>query len=213
MKTIIIILVIIFIVLLAKKKQKHTKDVIEPTTSLYAKENHLNAKEQRNNTHQRVWIVLRYMVTYNNLMESSNFYDLKKNMEDYNKAKDMMTKGGIQNPDIETAIRFCRMENLNGTCQHYLSIQEISQIKQWQNIEINEEELLDNTLTSYKFYWAEVLNSYKRPSARKNRLVYLVDDLNKVIELPLVQKHQCIIYKIQELQEYYSKLININNEA
>lgn len=164
----------------------------------------LYTRDRRRKRHTRIWSVLRFMVTYNDLMNSKNFYDIRNGRKAHEEAKGRMRKEHVEENDIETAIRFCRMENFYGTCQYSLNNSEIEQLYKWQNIQISEKELLNNVLESYQSYWNEVLNSYKRPSARKNRLNYLIEDLDEVLSLPYIQEYPDITEKIKALQYSYS---------
>lgn len=206
MELIIIILIFATIALLKNIKPQKTKPKIHINTGNSEYEDRrkqLYTRDRRRKRHIRIWSVLRFMVTYNDLMNSENFYDFKTGKKAYEEAKGRMRKERVKENDIETAIRFCRMENFYGTCQYPLNNSEIEQLYKWQNIQINEKELLNNVIESYQSYWNEVLNSYKRPSARKNRLNYLVENLNEVLSLPYIQEYPDITEKIKALQHSY----------
>lgn len=166
-------------------------------------------REERRIRHERVWSVLRFMVTYNELLfESGNFYQYSNNKEAYEEARLQMKENHIIGTDIDTAIRFCQIENINGECDHLLTSAEIDQLYRWHEIQINEEELLNEVIDSYQAYWNEVLDSYKRPSARKNRLTYLINNLNEVMELHYIQKYPVIKERIKLLQSTYSDALS-----
>ncbi len=207
MGIVVVALLLLAVILLLGAKKKKNKDCVKiiATVTPDRSRDRLAVREKRTKRHGRVWAVLRIMTTYDSLMGSRNFYDLKNNMAKYNEAFGVMGKWHVEASDIETAIRFCRMENFYGICQRPISVQEVGEIYEWRNILINEDNLIARVLLSYKQYWDGVLDSYKRPSARKNRLAYLVDDLEEVMTLPMLQRHPDAIGKIRELQEHYSQ--------
>lgn len=167
-----------------------------------------NKRDKRHKRQHRIWTVLHFMEAYDKLMYSQNFYDLTSNTNEYNDAKAQMRKEHITQEDIEVAVRFCRMECFYGTCDHPLSPQEVSDIQNWQNIAIDEEALLNNVLLAYEKYWNSVLNAYKRTYARKNRLSYLVINLDELMTSPQIQKYPTIITKMSELQSRYADELN-----
>ena len=209
MGIVVVALLLLAVILLSGTKKKKNKDGVKITATVtpVRSRDRLAAREKRMIRQRRVRSVLMLMTTYDSLMGSRNFYDLKNNMARYSEALGIMRKRHVEAGDIETAIRFCRMENFYGTCQRPISVQEAGEIYEWRNILINEDELIAKVLLSYRQYWDGVLDSYKRPSARKNRLAYLVDDLEEVMTLPMLQRHPDAIGKVRELQEHYSKLL------
>lgn len=180
-----------------------------PNKSWDEERKRLYTRDRRRKRHTRIWSVLRFMVTYNDLMNSRNFYDFRNGKKAHEEAKGRMRKEHVEKNDIETAIRFCRMENFYGTCHYSLNKSEIEQLYEWQNIMISEEELLNNVLVSYQSYWNGVLNSYKRPSARKNRLNYLIEDLDEVLSLPYIQEYPNVAERIKALQHSYSMELTV----
>ena len=115
-----------------------------------------------------------------------------------------MRKETIQSADIDTAIRFCRIEHHYGICQHKLTSAEIDQLRKWNNIIIDNHALLKDALCSYKQHWDSVLNSYIRISAKRKRLQYLIDDLEEIRTLHELQAFSDIIESIDSLQEEYT---------
>lgn len=169
------------------------------------KQDELNYKRQRqrNLRHDRIKIVLRFMAANTELTDSKDFDSLQRNLMCYNNLRGQMRKSHIESIDIETAIRFCRMENFYGTCQHILNNQEIESLQQWRNININEEELLHIVMLSYKNDNENTLNSYVSNSARKNKLKSLINDLDKIMVRPLVKQYPTIIEEAKTLQSNY----------
>ena len=212
MGIIIILLLLIIVFLLISKRNKNKSE--EPHIQVrFNDENNAwrtkyKFKEQRQRRHTRTWTVLRFMATYDQLINSEDFHNFEKNKDSYEEAFGRMRKEHIGTTDIETAIRFCRLEHFYGICKHDLSSDEVNKIHQWRSITIEEEELLGNILKSYQTYWDNVLNSYKRTSARKNRLLYLIDDIENILRLSFIQKYPTLIIKAKELQNHYTLLIN-----
>lgn len=211
MEIIILLLLLVIVVLIFKQhKSKKDRHIIQvqfnshtPTTS------ERKARDQRIKRHNRIRTVLRFMVTYNELLKSSDFHSLAKNQGLYEEAFGHMRKEEITSHDIETAIRFCHKENFYGLCKHELDTEETELLRHWRDITIDERALASTVLESYQAYWEDVLNSYKRPSARKNRLQYLIDDIDDILRLPIIQGHPDIIAKVQALQNHYIELRNI----
>lgn len=156
----------------------------------------------------KIWAVLRYMVTYQQIAQSSNFYDYKKYISDFNYAKGELKKSHPDEYSFKAAIRFCQMEFYYGTCDHQLTDEEIKYILNWQTNTIDTHEILKSVLVSYKEYWDDVLASYIRPSARIKRLQYLVDNLEDVMNLPDVQEYPDILEGVKELQSQYQLQLN-----
>ena len=156
----------------------------------------------------KIWAVLRYMVTYQYLIESSDFYSFKKNLIDHNHAKGELRKLHPDNYSFDAAIRFCRMENYYGTCDHQLIDNDVKFILNWQSNSIDTHDTLKNVLASYKEHWDSVLSSYVRPSARIKRLQCLIEDLENIIDLPDIQDCPDILQGVKELQSQYQSQLN-----
>lgn len=165
-------------------------------------------REKRMVRKRKIWAVLRYMVTYNHLMESSNFYSFNNNLIDHNHAKGEIRKLKPDKYSFDTAIRFCRMENYYGTCDYQLNDEDVNYIINWQSNSIDVNDALKNVLNSYKNYWDGVLSSYVRQSARKKRLQYLIEDLENIMNLPYIQEHPDVLQGVKELQIQYQMQLN-----
>lgn len=163
----------------------------------------LYAKDARRKCKNQIWAILRYMVTYRALQDSTNFYNYKKNWEEFNKAVGTMKKMQPDDYCFNAAFRFCQMENYYGTCAYTLTNDDIEYVRNWKVNNLNIEDVLQIITESYKTYWDNVLSSYVRPLARTKRLQYLVDDLEEVMALPEIQEHSKIIEQVKNLQKYY----------
>ena len=165
-------------------------------------------RENRMIRKRKIWTVLRYMITYKYLIDSSDFYSFKKNLTDYNYAKGELLKLHPDKYSFDAAIRFCRMENYYGTCDYLLTDDDVNFILNWQSNSIDVHDTLKNVFTSYKIYWDGVLSSYVRPSARIKRLQYLIEDLENIMNLPDVQEHPDVLQGVKELQILYQSQLN-----
>lgn len=165
--------------------------------------NLLYARDARRNRQNQVWAILRYIVTYRVLLDSTNFYNFKKNWEDHKHAIGTMKKMKPDEYCFKVAFRFCQMENYYGTCTHALTPEDIKYVRNWKVNNLNIEDYLHIVTESYKTYWNNVLDSYVRPSARTKRLQYLVNDLEEIMALPDIQEYPKVIEQIKDLQKDY----------
>lgn len=168
----------------------------------------LNKRDERRIRKQKVWLILRYMITYRQLVQSSTFYDFKKYIADHKYAIGELRKAHPDDYSFNTAIKFCRMEYYYGTCDYQLTEEDIKFVLNWETNDIDTHEILKDVLNSYKEYWDEVLASYVRPSARIKRFQYLIDDLDKIMDLPDVQEYPNILQGVKELQNLYQLQLN-----
>ena len=198
------IFTMIIILLLTKRNNK--KERLKLSVDIYKSSNRhrYNARDYRLKRHNRIRTVLSFITTYNHLMESSNFYELKNNKSNYEQAKVWMRKEHIEILDIETAIRYCQIEHFYGICKRRLLDSEIKLLYKWREITIDEDKLYTKVVQSYEVYWNKVLNEYKRPSAKKNRLNYLINDLEEIMQIPDIHNRPNILKKIKRLQNEYA---------
>ena len=167
----------------------------------------LYARNARRNSKNQVWAILRYMVTYRALLDSTNFYNYKKNWEDHKIAIVAMEKMHPDDYSFNVAFRFCQKEHYIGLCTHSLTNEDILFVRNWKDNNINIDELLLKVFDSYKSYWNDVLHSYVRQSARTKRLQYLVDDLDKIMTMPEIIERPIILDLTKKLQmDYQSQL-------
>lgn len=183
-------------------------DFNTPKESLSERRKRTYARDKRLTRHRRVWSILRFMVTYQELMSANNFYGIRDAIKSHKEAKGRMRKEHIENNDIEIAIRFCRMENHYDICHHKLSNNDIDNLRNWRNFQLNEETLYSNVMSNYETYWRRTLDSYKRIHAKKNRLEELIYDIDEIIELQELQVYPDIINRLKLLKESYTKELN-----
>lgn len=163
----------------------------------------LYKKEERRNKKQKIWVVLRYMVAYNDLVEFSDFYSFQNNLNEYENAKEDLRKLSPNDYSFRVAFRFCRIEYCSGACDKELSDKDIQDVLNWHTNTIDKHRIVESVLDSYKDYWDDVLASYKRSSARIKRLQYLVQNLEEVSKLSFVQEFPDILSRIKDLQNLY----------
>lgn len=180
-------------------------DLNATTENLSERRKRTYARDKSLTRHRRVWSILQYMVAYQELMQTDNFYNIRNAIQSYKEAKGLMRKEHVEEYDIEIAIRFCRMENHYDLCHHKLSQTDINNLKDWRNFQLNEKELYNNVISNYEFNWRSVLDSYKRINAKKDRLEYLIEDLDKIVGLPEIQEYPDVINRINVLKESYTK--------
>lgn len=167
----------------------------------------LYAKDARRKWKNQVWAILRYIVTYRILLDSTNFYNYKKNWDDHKQAIGTMKQMQPDDYCLDVAFRFCQMENYYGKCTHALTNEDIKYVRNWKVTNLTIEDILLIVTESYKTYWNNVLNSYARPSARTKRLQYLLDDLEEIMSLQDIQEYPKILDLIKDLQrDYQSQL-------
>lgn len=163
----------------------------------------LYKKEDRRNRKHQIWVVLRYMVAYNDLVESSDFYSFQNNLTEYENARKELGNSSPNDYSFRAAFRFCRIGYHSGSCDKELTDKDIRDVLNWHTNTIDKHKIVESVLNSYKDYWDDVLASYKRPSARIKRLQYLVENLEDVSKLPFVQEYPDILSRVKELQGLY----------
>lgn len=173
-------------------------------------EKSLEKREERRKRHHNIWLVLHYMVTYRQLIQSSNFYDFKNNIAAHKYAQGELRKAHPDSYSFEAAIRFCRMEYYYGACDHQITDNDVKLILNWQSNIIDTHGTLKSVLSAYKEHWDGVLASYVRPSARIKRLQYLVENLEDMMNLPDIQEYPDILQGMRELQNQYQLQLNEN---
>lgn len=152
--------------------------------------------------------LLHLIFVAEDVMFSENFYDLDKRIGDFLQARSEMLKKQIHltSDEIDIVIRLCRFYHSKGICQHELSQPEIRNIHNWETYSFNDIFIINNVAASFKAYWDDVLAGYKRPSARLNKINYVINHLNKMKGKVTIQQLPNCEEKINELILYYKSL-------
>lgn len=108
--------------------------------------------------------------------------------------------------DIKTALRVCRRHN--GLKDYNLEdYPTIEAAREYIDTELEDyydfERILLDMYQNMENYWNEVLDSYKRPSAKTNRIEYLIKRASKEKEDPIVTPHKSVV---KWLNGYLSRL-------
>jgi len=159
--------------------------------------------------HKHIWAVLRYVVAIHDVYNSENFYDLDKSINEYKIAYDRLDDKNYtpSKEEIAIAIRYCKIENKRGLCEHEIIDTEEQSIYNWRNTHIDANKILPQVIISFKTYWDGVLTSYKKPTARKNRINYLI---NHLAEMKTKENLKSILEFEKEadnLISYYNSLL------
>lgn len=157
--------------------------------------------------HNRIWLILRYFVTHEDLCNSQSFYEYRENLAEYQNAKKELDTSELTSSDFDIAFRFCDIKFKKGECERRITLQEKQIIYSGKEDDVNMANIIGGVIISYKEYWDEVLGSYKKESERKKRICYLVERLGEYKDWPELQGYPELVEKIVDLQKYYSGLI------
>lgn len=210
----LIILIVIFVCLMNTKttKEKEEKSLVVANSSKQTEYDlRMQKKHRRYNRllrHRRVWAVLRFIKEFENIQTSENFYELDKSITEFEVAKERLYEEdytpGLE--DLSTAIRFCLHQQATHKCAHRLSKNEIEKIYDWRLFSYNKHEPLVNAAKRFKLYWDEVLESYKKQSAKCKRNEYVVNHLLEMKEKDTFLNIPNSKEIFDDLIEYYSSL-------
>lgn len=165
----------------------------------------LKLRGKRRQRHNVVWCILRLIITYRDLVSSSNFHDFKNNKDAYLIAKNEYKEYSPDRGLIEVAIRLCQYKYKQGNCDHKLSDNEICAIYKLIDTPIDYEALLCQVTLSFETYWDDVLVSYAKPSARTKRIKYLIEETKRLIKE--YAQYPMLIERIKELQLRYEAML------
>lgn len=159
--------------------------------------------------HRKIWCILRNIVTYRNLANSKNFYEFRNYLAEYKTNIENLKEKKPEDGLFDVAFRFCRIEYINGKCDYKLKEEDLEATRKWDSRDVDVESILINALHGYKNYWDTTIDSYIRASARTKRLLYLIEDLEKVQLWPEVSIYDEVVFKIRELQHHYTKMLEM----
>ncbi len=167
----------------------------------------LHLREERRVRHNKIRVVLQFILAYNDLLATSDFYSFNKNITNYENAKVELKRYSPDTHSFLVAFRFCRRDFYSGECDCELTYANLQNLINWETITIDIHNLLENTIVSYKDYWENVLTSYKRQSDRTKRIHYLVDNLDEVLKSSYIREFPDIMQKVEDLQNEYRSRI------
>ena len=158
-------------------------------------------KHERTCRHKRIWAVLRFMKEFQDVKESSNFYEFEKTDKDFNLSLSRLSDEEFTpyQEDIESAIRFCQCMRSKGECGYSMTDEDIENIYNWRTFIYDKQDILFHVSERFKDYWDDVLLNYKRPADRIKRINYLVNHLDEM-------KNKKIFSEISGSQEVFSSL-------
>lgn len=165
-------------------------------------------KREANRTRKKhIWAVLDFINSIESVSTSKNFYDLEESISWFQNAKTMLFEDDYHptRKEIDIAIRFCTIRHAQRKCTHQLTSSEINDICNWESYYIDKS-VITNVAASFKSYWDDVLDNYKRPSAKINRINYLINYLNKIKEKESLQQFPNFKDHITKLISHYSSL-------
>lgn len=186
--------------------EKTSEITISPATvekREYKKRPNLAFLEARRERQGKVWAIFRYMNAYYDLLNSSDFYEYKASLSEFNESREKLKVEKPSKIHFDIAFRFCNIKNCIGECEYKLQDNDIIKVRKWKTDTINHSELIENVSKSYKEYWDEVLNSYKRHTARANRLKYLIEKLSEYKQWPELQVVPGAIEQIKILERHF----------
>ncbi|MBQ9187326.1 MAG: hypothetical protein IJ144_05830 [Prevotella sp.] len=96
-------------------------------TQYEKKRKKLQVRDERRKRQNRIWAVLYYLSSYEKIMQPG--YHTKKQEQQYANAQETLKEYRPTAPDVETAIRFCKIENVRGKCNHTLTSGDIDSIR------------------------------------------------------------------------------------
>lgn len=166
----------------------------------------LELKNKRLIRWKHIGAILQYMMVVRDIYNSPNFYELDKRINEYNdliiKLKD--NEFHPNDKEIATAIRFCTIKHQQGKCDHIITQKEGTDIYNWDKYCLDSERILSYTTNSFKSYWDNVINSYIKLAAKRNRCNYLINHLNEM-------KNREILSKFPGFEQYANGLIQYYN--
>lgn len=184
---IFILVIIVAVVMLYTLHTKNDKKESNKVSSYPKKRERLNKREDRRIRHKKVWLILRYMVTLQDLHDSSDFYEFRDNREKCLDIKRQMAEENPSNEHFDIAFRFCKIEHVNKRCKRNISIEDQKQIRNWRDYDVEISQIALGVISKYEQYWDNVIASYKRVDAKINRIKYIVEDLDKIRKDSLMQ--------------------------
>lgn len=190
--------------------KKVKEEVINSLVEKWSKEEKKYEKRERKSYNN--WLAYRLITTYKELLDTANFYDFEKNAQEFSRIKNEALKKRVTMSNIMVVARYCKLQYYIEECDYEITHSDTEKLKKWK--EFSDKDLsVDKIIDNYKEYWDEVIANYKRPSARTNRLKYLVEKLTEIREKPYIQESQLFIDKIDALKAHYSNQLISQNTS
>lgn len=153
------------------------------------------------------WGVIRRYKLINELQNSNSLYDVKNVAKQWNTVKEIINDVkdfSLNDRDIEVVIRFLRKEQSLSRCQEggevFISLEDY-----YSKENIDFSKYLISAYDDYEQYWDDVLENYKRPSAKSNRLKDLIESIDKDSEDP-VTDFPDVRAKLSNLRRKYNTI-------
>ena len=158
--------------------------------------------DYRYQAHQVLGFIFCY---HNNFSGLNSFYDLDKAIKELDEIVSRLDSEQFCDHSIKLAIKYCRIQYVKGDCSYYLSKEDEEKLlmRAWEYP--NLEKPIRQIIPVFKEYWDGILQGYKRPSAKINRLNYLINLLNEVLEKPYLQQYNSAKTEVANLRDIYAK--------
>lgn len=158
--------------------------------------------DYRYQAHQVLGFIFCY---HNNFSGLNSFYDLDKAIKELDEIISRLDSEQFCDLSIKLAIKYCRIQYVKGDCSYYLSKEDEEKLlmRAWEYP--NLEKPIRQIIPVFKEYWDGILQGYKRPSAKINRLNYLINLLNEVLEKPYLQQYNSAKTEVANLRDIYAK--------
>lgn len=207
---IFIIVVVIALLYTTYRKEKEENKKVSPYPK---KRERRYRRESRRIRHHKTWLILRYLVTMQDLCDSSNFHELQNRWEKHLDVKKEMANEELLNEHFNIAFRFCKIEYEGKRCKRHISIEEQQTIRNWRDYSVDISRISMNVIARYELYWDDVLSSYKRANAKINRIKYLVEELDEIKKESLMQVDEIQKCLITLQKKYSDELIQLEDKA
>ena len=155
------------------------------------------------------WGVLRHYILRDELSKVKNLYEVKKVCRDWKYMRDIINNINdfkLNNHDFDVLHRFVRMKQFKGLCD----IENVSNITlhAYQESEhLNIESYLLDVYDNFESYWDNVLDDYVKPSFKRKRLEYLLENLNKELTDSTIEADN-VRGRIKQLIIKYQRLLD-----
>ncbi len=190
-----------------KSKKSRSAEIVDNPTS-HSRIDKRERKRERLMRRKLRWGIIRRYKLINELQNSKSLYDVKNVAEQWKTVKDIINDVKDIAPndlDIKVVNRFLRIERLLGRCQEggevFISLEDY-----YSKENLDFSKYLMSAYDDYEEYWDDVLENYNRPSAKRNRLQYLIESLDKDSEDPMTDFPD-VRAKLSNLRRKYNTIL------